>query len=295
MRGSGLTHLLENNGPLDADQVLSGQRDLLVRLGCDGIRTYWLAVRPGDGSIPEGSAERLVDLLELFARDDGGAGGSIPSEALLSGLREAAPLSLLLAADGTVLSYTQEIGELIATGTMLTLSSSRQPRLATPEATAELQLAIAEVAAAARAGSRSALRALPLASARQTQPSVVVIKVIAGGGPSSAAGVPSPMIWLSLRNPALVEPPSEQILRTALGLSPKEAEAARAALLGQSIEQHASAQSVTRDAVRYHRKNIFQKTGCRNQVEFVLLVSALLGQGLAGASHTKHQASVVRG
>lgn len=61
-----------------------------------------------------------------------------------------------------------------------------------------------------------------------------------------------------------------------LGLSPKEAKFAQALVDHCKLDNAANAMFVSRNTAKFHLRNIFSKTGCRNQAELVkvLLVRA---------------------
>ncbi len=90
-----------------------------------------------------------------------------------------------------------------------------------------------------------------------------------GGAPGGEPGV-LVLITDPERTP---EPPAELIARLH-GLTPAEARVAAALAAGQTIKDIAEAARQTREAVRWHLKQIFQKTGTKRQAELVKLLRA---------------------
>lgn len=70
--------------------------------------------------------------------------------------------------------------------------------------------------------------------------------------------------------------PLAEDLESTLGLSDLESQAVVALIGGQSIEQQAVARGVTTDAIRWHFRNIYQKLGCKSQIELARIVLGLL-------------------
>lgn len=66
-----------------------------------------------------------------------------------------------------------------------------------------------------------------------------------------------------------------------LGLSPKEAKFAQALVDHCKLDSAAASMFVSRNTAKFHLRNIFSKTGCKNQAELVkmLLVRAWVREG----------------
>lgn len=64
----------------------------------------------------------------------------------------------------------------------------------------------------------------------------------------------------------------EVVLRGLFGLTPTEAKVAAVAAAGRNVDEVASELGAGRDAVKYHLKNLFVKTGVERQSELVSLV-----------------------
>lgn len=72
--------------------------------------------------------------------------------------------------------------------------------------------------------------------------------------------------------------PSVDHIRTGLGLTPKQAEAVWSLINGETIDKQAHDRGLSVDGVRWHFKNIYQRTGCSSQAELVRLVVSLFGR-----------------
>lgn len=73
----------------------------------------------------------------------------------------------------------------------------------------------------------------------------------------------------------LIKPISEQRLSALFGLSQKEAAITALLAQGQSIKTIAEAQFISVNTVKFHLKNIFQKTGCSSQMLIMNLVNSI--------------------
>ena len=78
-----------------------------------------------------------------------------------------------------------------------------------------------------------------------------------------------------MRVRGLLGVPSTEHIRVGLGLTPKQAEAVWSLVNGESIEKQAQDRGLSVDGVRWHFKNIYQRTGCSSQAELVRLVVSL--------------------
>ena len=65
------------------------------------------------------------------------------------------------------------------------------------------------------------------------------------------------------------------MIRAGLGLTPKQADVVWALVNGDGIEKQARERGLSIDGVRWHFKNIYQRTGCATQAELVRLVASL--------------------
>lgn len=73
----------------------------------------------------------------------------------------------------------------------------------------------------------------------------------------------------------LIKPISEQRLSTLFSLSPKEAAITALLAKGKSVKEIAESQFVSVNTVKFHLKNIFQKTGCSSQMLIMNLVNSI--------------------
>jgi DNA-binding CsgD family transcriptional regulator len=87
---------------------------------------------------------------------------------------------------------------------------------------------------------------------------------------------PHALVTVRRRN-ALTSPAIGDI-RTVFQLSQKEAEVTLALVEGVSLEDYASSKDITVDTVRWHLKNIYRRTECKNQADLVRLVLSLVGR-----------------
>jgi DNA-binding CsgD family transcriptional regulator len=75
------------------------------------------------------------------------------------------------------------------------------------------------------------------------------------------------------------------VLRTVLGLTPREAELAVALCAGSEPSGFAAAAGVSTNTVRFHLKSIYAKTGARGQADLIRRISATLASlGRVGAA-----------
>ena len=82
---------------------------------------------------------------------------------------------------------------------------------------------------------------------------------------------------MTMRVRSLMRGPSVDHIRVGFGLTPKQAEAVWSLVNGDSIEKQARDRGLSIDGVRWHFKNIYQRTGCSSQAELVRLVVSLFG------------------
>lgn len=279
--------------PASADGGYPRHCHVVVPLGLGRPGDGWLAAStrldPGDPEWGRQIVDRLAlaaplvaSRLKVEARL-----GSIRTQSLLDGLAESAPLSFLVSADGSVVAQSRHAARVFEAGGLVTRGVNGQLRLATPAATAELEGAIADVAARA-GGEPEAQRVVRLGGDDDALRQWVAVVRPAGreaarkpgflDGASPLHGAsPRPACWVALRGPRLAGLPSIEALRQAFRFSESEAELVRHLMTGRSATSQATARGVTPDAANYHMKNIYQKTGCKRQPELVLLVQAMLG------------------
>jgi len=73
----------------------------------------------------------------------------------------------------------------------------------------------------------------------------------------------------------LIKPIKEQRLAALFNLSPKEAAITALLAQGKSVKTIAEIQSISLNTVKFHLKNIFQKTGCSSQMLIMNLVNSI--------------------
>jgi DNA-binding CsgD family transcriptional regulator len=119
----------------------------------------------------------------------------------------------------------------------------------------------------------------------QTGPNVLEIEPLERRGDSKGrreaglfAAASGPHLFvMTMRIRSLLRGPSIEHIKAGLGLTPKQAEAVWSLVNGESIEKQAQDRGLSIDGVRWHFKNIYQRTGCSTQAELVRLVISLFG------------------
>lgn len=97
-------------------------------------------------------------------------------------------------------------------------------------------------------------------------------------GQDSAWGLTGAGIVILLTDPEDIPEPPVELLARLYGLTRAEASVGAALAVGQTLKEIADAAGYTREAARWHLKQIFQKTGVRRQAALVkLLRSGPLG------------------
>jgi DNA-binding CsgD family transcriptional regulator len=96
------------------------------------------------------------------------------------------------------------------------------------------------------------------------------------------AGSPSVCSVIAVLTPVIApEPPPVELLRSLFDLTMAEARVARALANRKKVEEIASDGGVSRNTIRKHVRSVLEKTGCRRQLDLVLL---LMGASLQGVS-----------
>lgn len=250
----------------------------------------WLAIAvtlaDGDAAAEQELLDRLQVLSVLVAAriEDAQRILAARNQAMVDGLAHAGPISFLVSADGYVVAGSAAGHRLLERAKLLSCTPNRQLRLATPAASAELAGAIADVAERG-VDDPSAQRVVRLEGNEAPQHWVVVVRPLGAEsrcetGPLAGADR-LPVCWVSLRGPRLTAIPTVEALRQAFKFSESEAELVRHLMRGRSVSSQAAERGVTPDAVNYHMKNIYLKTGCKRHTELLLLVQAVLGAGFA--------------
>jgi DNA-binding CsgD family transcriptional regulator len=97
---------------------------------------------------------------------------------------------------------------------------------------------------------------------------------------NSAPGSPSVCSVIAVLTPVIApEPPPVELLRSLFDLTMAEARVARALANRKKVEEIASDGGVSRNTIRKHVRSVLEKTGCRRQLDLVLL---LMGASLQG-------------
>ncbi|ULO23693.1 helix-turn-helix transcriptional regulator [Methylocystis sp. SB2] len=69
--------------------------------------------------------------------------------------------------------------------------------------------------------------------------------------------------------------PAIELVQSLYDLTPAEARVARGLVAGNTLEEIATEQSVSRNTVRTHLRGVMEKTGCNRQAEVVALLGGL--------------------
>lgn len=141
-----------------------------------------------------------------------------------------------------------------------------------------------------RTADRSGLQeAIRRATSAQTPEAVVVregggramatIRIVPVGtrGPATGDWMFRPVPWAMVTVQGLrrAEPRIERLAAIRFGLTPAEARVGAQVAAGLPIADIADRLGVSRETVRTHMKRLFEKTGCRRQVELAALLAAL--------------------
>lgn len=198
-----------------------------------------------------------------------------PLKVLVSGLAEAAPISLLVAADSRILETTEAAAALLSVGAGPVFQVANRLRLR-PRQRAQFEAALKSVLN--QSAPPHAAEVIPLKRGSGRAPLVLLVRAL----PPAAAALHAkstewPFAWVSLRGREILRSPSVSHLRATWGLSAREADLVRGLMLGETIKARAFARGVTEDAEWNHLKSVLKKTGCSGQNELLLTVFALLG------------------
>lgn len=87
--------------------------------------------------------------------------------------------------------------------------------------------------------------------------------------------IPRPAAVLFLRDPQAAMQQHDESVAQQFGLSPTESWVTASLARGRTLQQLASERGVSRETLRTHLKNIFDKTGCRRQADLIALVLAV--------------------
>lgn len=196
-----------------------------------------------------------------------------------AGAVRAAHATVVLESNMTALSMNAAMERLIAEG-LCGLSASRRLRLHRPDDTAQLTAVIQEAAKGRRTLPWPHVMAIQLPG--QAGPNVLELEPMDVGGEGAptlpgilaTAGQP-PAFIVTLRARSMLRGPSVEQIRVGLGLTPKQAHAVWSLVNGEGIERQAIERGLSVDGVRWHFKNIYQRTGCSNQAELVRLVMSV--------------------
>lgn len=190
----------------------------------------------------------------------------------MTGLSVSAPISLISTDTGDIVGATDLAVDLFGGRTIL----SGNRTIAATSATARTLLTQA-IQCTATAQGRQEPQAIPLSLPHDALAWLYIVRQLPADAVQQLCLSSTPVCWVELRAPDYYSLPSLDFLRSALQLSKKETEVVRALLGGQAPVDHAKERGVTREAERFHFKNIYQKTGCRSYIQLMALVSSLIG------------------
>ena len=185
----------------------------------------------------------------------------------------------LLDGNAIALQMNPAMESYVAAG-VCNLIVGRKARLHKPEDTARISAVLVEGAKGRRtlpwphvmsfeAPSRNGPNILTIEAleGQRTNESYSELRLFEGSGP------PNFVLTMRVRN--LLRAPAIEQIRVGLGLTPKQAEAVWSLINGENIEKQAMDRGLSVDGVRWHFKNIYQRTGCATQAELVRLVASL--------------------
>jgi DNA-binding CsgD family transcriptional regulator len=69
--------------------------------------------------------------------------------------------------------------------------------------------------------------------------------------------------------------PPIELVQSLFDLTPSEARVARSLVIGQTVDEMASAGNVSANTIRTHVRGVLEKTGCRRQAEVVALLASV--------------------
>jgi DNA-binding CsgD family transcriptional regulator len=188
----------------------------------------------------------------------------------------------LLDGSANVYLSNQAMDRTVASG-LCSLSTGRKLRLHRADDTARLAAVLSEASKGRRSLSWPHIMAFEVPG--QIGPNVLAVEALErlrdhkdtqevslfGGAPLA------PLYLVTMRIRSLLRGPSAEQIRVGLGLTPKQADAVWSLVHGESIEKQAQDRGLSVDGVRWHFKNIYQRTGCSTQAELVRLVISLFG------------------
>lgn len=212
-------------------------------------------------------SRRLIDM-----REDG----------VRVGLARTAEACAIVDAHATVVHMNDGMRRLIELG-HCGLTQGQRLRLQKSDDMSRLTAILADAAAGRRSMPWPQYLAFEVVG--QTGPNIIEFDALNYHGDDDAAGVVSLVrpgttrhFSLTMRVRSLMRGPTAENIRVGLGLTPKQAEAVWSLIHGESIDRQAQDKGLSVDGVRWHFKNIYQRTGCSSQAELVRLVVSLFGR-----------------
>jgi DNA-binding CsgD family transcriptional regulator len=204
-------------------------------------------------------------------------------EGLCAGVTRSSDATAVLDDNGVVVTMNDAMEGLVSQG-FCSLSSGRRLRLHRSEDTARLMSIVQD--ATGNGPSLSWPQYIAFDVPRESGPNVLGIEPLGVLGAKSATNAVTPFMGqaarpyfaVTLRVRSRMRGPSVEDIRIGLGLTPKQAEAVWSLVHGESIDKQAQDRGLSVDGVRWHFKNIYQRTGCSNQAELVRLVVSLFGR-----------------
>jgi DNA-binding CsgD family transcriptional regulator len=208
--------------------------------------------------------------------------GAAREDGWRAGATRTAGATAVLDAQTAVIQLNGAMEAFIAKG-VFALSAGRKLRLHKPDDTARLSGILQDVTKGRHTAPWPHIMAFAVAG--QTGPNILEIEPLDRGSDLKARAEPrlfeavtGQMLYvMTMRVRGQLRGPTVDHIRIGLGLTPKQAEAVWSLVNGEGIEKQAQDRGLSVDGVRWHFKNIYQRTGCSTQAELVRLVISLFG------------------
>lgn len=293
----GAPYATEDVMPLASITYSKFYRDWLVPLGLGGgfgltlcdypdCHASFLICCPREQAIRDRATilDMLSRLAPLFQRsiEISRSLGTAREDGWRAGILRARDATAIIDGSATVLNTNAAMDQIVSAG-LCALPASRKLRLYKPDDTARLSAILVEAVKGRRTAAWPHVMAFEVPG--RNGPNVLEVEPLEHPG----AGRPQPsrglfdgttgamLFVMTMRVRCLLRGPSVEHIRSGLGLTPKQAEAVWSLVNGENIEKQAHDRGLSVDGVRWHFKNIYQRTGCSTQAELVRLVISLFG------------------